>query len=553
MKHAVAAVLLGAVALHAGGQTPSRDNSPRTQATSHAFIRGRIVAGDTDSPVSKARVTLVAEGGGSEAPPRRAAEARDPIYSDADGRFEFSDVPAGRYTVSAWKSGFAHASFGARSPLEPPIPVVARAGRATDEVAIRLMKGAAVSGRVTDEFGEAMAGWSVTVGRPVAVGGRLRLESATPTTQTDDLGEYRVGGLPAGKYVVSAFGIGPFQMSSEAPGAPPRMGGLQRRLTFHPDVQSLARATPILLRAGEEASGIDLSTGEPQMYAISGRVIDPEARETGFTLTAVTDGNGLRESAMAMTRFVPASGEFAMALDAGEYTLIAQNANGMGLQHLYVEGDISGVQLILRKRARISGRVVFEGVSARPTNVFVEAASTDSANFRLTASERVGASGTFVVNDVIGTREIRVSQSSTGWTVKSITSGGRSIADVPIDFKGGEDLRDIVIVLSDQIAELDGTVLDPSQHPGVGASVIVFAEDRRQLPRRARWVRPDITGHFVIADLPAGHYLAVAAGDIDETSWQTPEYLDSLRPQAVRVTLAAGAKTAIALTWDPPP
>jgi hypothetical protein len=541
MKHAVAAVLLSAVALlRIDAQAPPRDRSSRPQL---AAIRGRIVSGDSDTPVRKARVTLVAEAGG--------AAARDPIYSDADGRFEFLDVVPGRYSVGAWKSGFAPARFGAGSPLGPAIPIVARAGQATDDVEIRLVKGGAISGRVVDEFGDPMAGWSVTVGRPVLAGGRARVESTTPSVQTDDLGEYRVGGLPAGTFVVGAFGFAPFRVASDEPGAPPRVG-VRPSTIFYPDAGSMAHATSIVLHAGEETSGIDVTIGAtPRTFTISGRVIDPEAADASSVLSATTDGGGIREASGGATRAVPPSGEFTMVLDAGEYSLVAQNGHGIAMQHLSLEANISDLQLTLSKAARISGRVVFEGVAARPSNVLVEAASNDDGGNRLSRADRVGASGTFTLTNVIGTRELRVSALPGGWTVKSITSGGRSIADVPIDFKGGEDLRDVVIVLTDRIAALNGTVVDPRQQPVPGASVIVFAEDRRQLPRRARWVRSDITGHFVISDLPAGEYRAVTADEVDEGRWQTAEYLEAFRARAVHVTLAAGESATLALPRSP--
>jgi hypothetical protein len=432
------------------------------------------------------------------------------------------------------------------------MPVVARAGGAASDLEIALVKGGAISGRVIDEFGEAMVGWSVTVGRPVTLDGRLHVQSTTPAAQTDDLGEYRVGGLPAGTFVVSAFGFAPIQVASDGPGAPPRGGGLRPSLTFYPDGSSVAHAKPIVLRAGEDAAGIDVTIGgTPRTFVISGRVIDPEGHDTSATLTAATNGSGIREASESMTQGVPPSGEFTMTVDAGEYTLLAQEANAVAMQHLSVEADVSGLQLMLRKPARITGRVIFEGTGPRPSDLLVEAASNDDEGNRLSRAERVGASGAFTLNNVIGTREIRASTLRGGWTVKSITSGGRSLTDVPIEFTGAEDLRDVVIVLTDQGAELNGIVRDPQQQPAPGASVIVFAEDRRQLPRRARWVRSDVAGHFVIADLPAGEYLAVAPNEVDDVSWQTAEYLEAFRRQAVHVTLTAGIKTTVALPGSP--
>jgi hypothetical protein len=105
-------------------------------------------------------------------------------------------------------------------------------------------------------------------------------------------------------------------------------------------------------------------------------------------------------------------------------------------------------------------------------------------------------------------------------------------------------------VLTTETTELSGSVVDAEQRVVPDASIIVFAEDARRIWRRARWVRPDLTGAFAITGLPPGDYLAVALADVDETRWYAPDYLDALRRQATRVTLAGGVKTTIVLPWS---
>jgi hypothetical protein len=161
--------------------------------------------------------------------------------------------------------------------------------------------------------------------------------------------------------------------------------------------------------------------------------------------------------------------------------------------------------------------------------------------------------GTFTLTGVVGRRELSVNaQSLPGWSVKSIIAGDRSLLDVPIDFKGDEDLRDVIIVLSDRTTALTGTETDAREIPAGGVSVLVFADDRRLLPRRARWVRPDTLGRFIVDGLPAGDYLVALADDVDDPQWSTAAYLDRFRAQATRVTLADRESTPLALRWSPP-
>jgi hypothetical protein len=160
--------------------------------------------------------------------------------------------------------------------------------------------------------------------------------------------------------------------------------------------------------------------------------------------------------------------------------------------------------------------------------------------------------GAFTLTGIVGRRELRVSQPPLGWSVMSITAGDRTLLDVPIDFKGDEDLRDVIIVLSDRTTALTGTETDAREIPAGGVSVLVFGDDRRLLPRRARWVRPDTLGRFIVDGLPAGDYLVALADDVDDPQWSTAAYLDRFRAQATRVTLADRESTPLALRWSPP-
>src|SRR2546421_9472710 len=68
--------------------SPPRDSS---QKTGTARIRGHVVAADTGQPLRKAQVRAFAP----ELRENRMAS------TDAEGRFELKDLPAGRYTLSA--------------------------------------------------------------------------------------------------------------------------------------------------------------------------------------------------------------------------------------------------------------------------------------------------------------------------------------------------------------------------------------------------------------------------------------------------------------------
>ena len=52
--------------------------------------------------------------------------------------------------------------------------------------------------------------------------------------------------------------------------------------------------------------------------------------------------------------------------------------------------------------------------------------------------------------------------------------------------------------------------------------------------------RPASDGSFSVLNLPAGDYLLVALTDVAPNEWQKPEFLATIAPAGVKVTLSDG-------------
>jgi Carboxypeptidase regulatory-like domain len=532
MTRLVAAALVVMIAL------VSRADATQRPAT--GIVRGRVVAADSDAPVRKARVALTPEG----APPA------EPIYTNAEGEFAFTNVAPGRYSLTALKSGYVVARFGARSQFDRTTSIAVAAGAAVDGLELRLVKSAVITGRIVDEMGEPIEQALISAGRIVRTDGRLRFRSIGVVANTDDLGEYRISGLAAGRYALA--------ISATGGGMAPR-----RQQTFYPGTSSLTEAGTLTLRPGEVAGAIDFAVApviDAQHVRLTGYVTDAAGSPVAARLQVFSSGNGVVASNTSVTMQLPATGEFTLQVEPGSQTLIAQSAAGIAVMTVGpMTADVDGLRLVLSRGGRVSGRVVFNGAAppAR-TAMLVGGWSADLEDVRTstTMDRPVGATpirpdGTFAIEDLVGRRELRISNVPRGWTVTAILHNGRNLLNVPIDFKGGEDVSGVQIILTDQPTELTGLVVDPQQRPRADCSVLVFAEDRTFLAGRARWVRPDHTGRFRVEGLPAGTYLAAAVADVDDVEWSTVEYLDRLRSNAARVTLADAEKKTITLEWRP--
>ena len=266
-------------------QRPARDNPIRAQAPPAAVggIRGRVSAAGSGQPLVKARVSFSSDTGA----------VADPIFTDANGVFAFPDLPAGHYTFSAEKAGYARARYGSKGPIDPPMEIAVVGGRVVQGLDVALTKGAAIVGRITDELGDPIVGGVVSLGAVQSVGSEMRLVSvAHGTAETNDLGEYRIGDLPAGRYFVSVAGAGLGTMPSGMPREWERLKAWGP--TFFPGSGSLANATPIALSAGEERRSVDFVV-VPQRPAQrltrhGRRVSGGWHRRTGATAVTAAEG-----------------------------------------------------------------------------------------------------------------------------------------------------------------------------------------------------------------------------------------------------------------------
>jgi protocatechuate 3,4-dioxygenase beta subunit len=164
---------------------PPRDARP---ASGHAAIRGRVVAADTGQPLRRAEVRV------------SAADSRTGrgTLTDADGRYEFPDLPAGRYSIHVTKTTFIAWSYGQTRPGLAGTPVIVADNQAADNIDIRLFRGAVIAGRITDDLGDPVPNARVTLMRAQFRRGERTLTAATTVT-TNDIGEYRIFGLSPGQ------------------------------------------------------------------------------------------------------------------------------------------------------------------------------------------------------------------------------------------------------------------------------------------------------------------------------------------------------------------
>ncbi len=459
-----------------------------------------------------------------------------PVLTDADGRFALARVPAGSHVVTASKAGYSETRYGAGSSgLARRVDIAA--GATVDGVDIRLPRSAAISGRVVDDFGEPLPNATVSAERIVRIDGRLETRPVA-SAQTDDLGEYRLFGLPAGRFV-----IGEATLGADGPQGTPGLGDAAWSRSYYPGVTGLAEAQPISVLPGSDVPAIDFTSAPSRRPSVSITVTDANGNPTD---AVVTFGN---ESPLAPLAFrmgvAPSENTTFAHLDPGRWVALAVGSKGVGLARLAVGTDDEAATIVLTRGGRLAGRVVTDGAPLPPGVIVLEAHPTDPAidhASRLVRARAVRADGAFELTSLVDSRELRLRDAPRGWLLKDVVLHGRSLLDSPLVFSGEEVITGVEVILSDHQSTLAGSVngADAEHAPVLDCSVLVFPGDPARLQhaeRWARWSRPHLDGRFVVDDLLPGDYLAVAVSDVDETQWQNADYLERYRSRATPVTL----------------
>jgi hypothetical protein len=557
-------------------QLPGMLGGPRTFKTGTGRIRGRVLASDGAGPIRRAQVRI----SGPDVAPKAA-------LTDAEGRYEFRDLPAGRFTLQASKSGYVNVQYGQTRPFESGKPIELADKQSLDNADISLPRGSVIAGRIVDEFGDAIPDVSVTAMRQTWQNGRRRLvPSPGRVAQTNDLGQFRVYGLPPGDYYVSAslrsggglemmdmeFMVASGGSTSAGPTASAPKSGYAP--TYYPGTPNVAEAQRITLTAGQESPSADFALVAVRLAKVTGIVLGSDGKPLeGSQVSAVPvnrDFSGLVGQSSARSG---KDGSFTLnSVPPGDYTLTArsvqvitssQGDNVMVFRAMSMAGggdsesgstplsvageDVSGILLTTSKGGTATGALAFDGPRpASLTSIRLTSMAVDSDGPSLGAgAASAKEDGTFELKGLTGPRLIRVGNAPPGWTLKSVKLNGTDITDTGAEFKAGETTSGLEVELTNKATAVNGSVTASDGALLKDYTVVIFSEtsEHWRLPM-TRWVagtRPDQDGRFKVQQLPAGNYLAVAVDYVPQGEWGDPELLDHLRSKAKRFTLDEGA------------
>jgi protocatechuate 3,4-dioxygenase beta subunit len=529
--------------LHVQAGQAARDAVPA--GSPPATVAGRITEQETGRPLSRALVNLTSAD-------RSLAKT---AFTDADGRFEFSGVPPGRYSVVAsagdHRSTHLSRAYGqsdSDDPLAgPPVSVLtlAAAERRTD-IDIALRRALGIEGRVVDPAGRPMAGVEVRLA------GIARGVPGVSSQSTDDRGEYRLYGIRPGRYRVCA-------QPPNTPFLPETSSRLVR--TCHPAAVEEFAAADVVLGA-DDAVGIDVQMQRRDVVSVSGTVYDANGQAAAGASVQV---RALSDDGVSQHDSADSDGHYRLwGLLPGGYVATAY-AGGQPMRApdrepptpasayaiLEVSGvDVPGFDLRLAPPVNLSGRVVFDDGGSPPPR---QLRMTVSAPPTPELARMSGPPSTAPVDDALtfalaGLRPwpsfVLVNGLPEGWVVKSIGYGGRDIAGVPTTFGAEATRTRLEVHLTNRVGMPSVRVPSAEGRPIAPFRALLLPRDRERWPAAllgglagqmpvdgVQRLGPQLPGEYLLAVLPTADYFVLI---------REPRRLADLASVATPVTVVEG-------------
>jgi len=518
-------------------------------------ITGRVVS-DGGIGLAGVNVFLTPVGDSRSGSPRRTT-------TDEEGYFTFTGLTGKSYSVNVSST---------KGYFQQPVSEAARRGPYSpgENVTLTMIKGAVITGRVLSPEGDPVIAVPVSAYMVRDRNGRVVRASSFSGRQrfTDDLGVYRIYGLPPGSYIVAA---NPAQGSYLSP--------YRGEMTVYHPASTRDTAAEVTVESGNEATGIDIRYRGDLGYKITGTI-------TGLVDSGSNYGTSilLYYSAgmvpAATTGVSPGNAGFEFnGLTDGEYVLTARrnapDEDGFFSppQHIAIKGaDVTGINLKLFPLSTIAGKVIIENKQANSENNCT--GSLDNAGLTIRRDDvdkneppspfgpfgsfaTITDSGLFTVRNLEPGHHRVEMRLHANLYIKAITlpaprvtrraAGTVDLSRSGLLLRSGDRVKDLIVILLEGAAMLrgkiiaeDGSSLPPRMRVHLVPAESVAANDLL----RYFEVQTGLEHTFTISNIAPGKYWILSRPVADETinlpskpvAWDTNERAKLRKEAEARLT-----------------
>lgn len=521
-------------------------------------LSGTVTNALTGEPVKKANVRLTADQTASFEGGRPSVQGYA-ATSEADGTFRIEGIEPGTYTLTGMRTGFLQSNYGAKGPNQLGTKITLSPAQNLSGAALALTPQAVMSGKVLDEDGEPAANTQVQVLAPTWMRGKKRM-MPRQSSNTNDLGEFRLANLSPGKYFLSAQQHHPMMFGQPEP-APPANGKADIRpvTTFYPGVTDLESATALEIKAGQDLPGMEIRLHTAQTFHVRGHVVGAaveEGRSRGMVMTRPRGSFGFSFSG-TQSPIKPDSSFDIAGLPSGSYTLslmiMGGNVRSGGQQSVDVgSSDVNDVTISTAAPFFVRGVIRVEGTpptGTTPVDFSRVRPFLSPADFGMWSSPgqpKIEKDGSFSIENVAaGLYSVNVAPPA-GTYVKSILNGQTEVKGSDLDLTGGTT-SDLQIVLRYGVSEVTGALQSSRGANGaaVTGQILFVPEPMNPDNSGLRMTSTNGSGSFDMKQIPPGRYRVVALAEYNYSQSQDPELLSRLAGKGIDLELGENERKQI--------
>lgn len=509
-----------------------------------ARIEGSVTHAGSKAAIRKAKVTLR----GVDNDSQTTAETGD------DGKYIFKDIKPGRYRLSAEKAGYEATPYGSRKPGDSGQVLAVAQAQEFLGIDVGLIKQGAIAGKVLDADNEPVAKALVmALTRTYYQNGRHALlpKGSIPII-SNDLGEYRIGALPPGSYIICAI---PSNFYQPTPFAKESKPGVEDAgiTTCFPNVTQMSEASPLEIKDSTEIPGIDVRLAKSKTVTVQGQITGvPPSAGSVTILNLNTKASGPMGNAIhPRTMVSSADGKFEFKnVPPGSYVLHTL-PTGLGNAPFVVKSvlDVGDQPLVNLAVPAVVPFEVKAKVEAEPgpelklPSVRIILTGADEITPAL-AMGTANADGDVVLANVIpGKHRINIAGIPATHYIREIRVGDKVAEGDSIEIDGPASKLSLSIALGK--AEVSGGVQNDKGDPLPGVKVALIPDPLR--PFRIRVTSTDQNGMFKLGTLAPGDYQAVAMESVDNGALEDEEFLKPLRTKLQRVKVEAEGAQSLKL------
>ncbi|HWB85401.1 MAG TPA: carboxypeptidase regulatory-like domain-containing protein [Bryobacteraceae bacterium] len=513
--------------------TPT-EASPGSGTRQTSSIEGTVLDAATGRPIPNLLVRLYGPG-----------QSISPVRTDATGRFRFDQLNEQAFGVTLDRtSGY----------FAQDLRISLQAGKKVSGVELKAFKAAVISGRVLDARRHPVTGARVIVLGGTTPGGRYP-PGIEGSATTNDLGEYRFGGLPPGNYrlMVTRAPLKIYPKPLKTDDDPSLLKPVLADVaSYYPSSGSLDTAGFITLALGQVLEGADISIVREETVCIQSRIVGGEA-QNGLAVIRV-ESESFGSAAVARGEIGGTGGFEVCGLPPGNYHLVASLADNKSETRCASESfsiASRGMRLpdmYLRPLVAISGRLSIDAEGEKhafpgPATIYL-LRPYGSSIFGERTFARVDREGSFTIPAVLPDEYWLQVNAPKGFYVKSATMAGTDVLHNRLNAAGGE----LDVALGQDGATVTVEVVDDNGRP-IPFAIAILGRNRLQpaFAPNDLVARPtDQNGRAVFDGIAPGDYRLLAYDDLlDESAPMSAEFFQAHEPAGDAITLGPGQDESV--------